>query len=199
MAVRIDQFEKELNQKRGEFEHIKKNLAECERRISLNRERQKYLIEAQKIIQDVAVSTQSSIVFRINEIVNRVIQGGFPEYSFELAYEVHRNKSEAVMRFFCDGEPIEPTEDSGGALDLATIGLRFALWSLSRTANFIILDEALKFVSADLQPRASEILVEICHTLGIQVIMVTHLESVIQKADTIIPIQKKGKYSSLVS
>ena len=199
MAVRIDQFEKELNQKRGEFEHIKKNLAECERRISLNRERQKYLIEAQKIIQDVAVSTQSSIVFRINEIVNKVLQGGFPEYSFELVYEVHRNKSEAVMKFFCDGEPIEPTEDSGGCVDLATIGLRFALWSLSNTANFIILDEALKFVSADLQPRASEILVEICHTLGIQVIMVTHLESVIQKADTIIPIQKKGKYSSLVS
>ena len=198
MAVRIDQFEKELNQKRGEFEHIKKNLAECERRISLNKERQKYLIEAQKIIQDVAVSTQSSIVFRINEIVNRVIQGGFPEYSFELAYEVHRNKSEAVMKFYCLDEPIEPTEDSGGVLDLATTGLRFALWSLSNTANIIILDEALKFVSADLRGRAAEILAEICHSLNVQVIMSTHLEEVIEKADTVIKVKKKGKYSSVM-
>lgn len=198
MAVRIDQFEKELNQKRGEFEHIKKNLAECERRISLNKERQKYLIEAQKIIQDVAVSTQSSIVFRINEIVNRVIQGGFPEYSFELAYEVHRNKSEAVMKFYCLDEPIEPTEDSGGVLDLATTGLRFALWSLSNTANIIILDEALKFVSADLRGRAAEILAEICHSLNVQVIMSTHLEEVIDKADTVIKVKKKGKYSSVM-
>jgi DNA repair exonuclease SbcCD ATPase subunit len=76
--------------------------------------------------------------------------------------------------------------------------LRFALWSLSNTANVIILDEALKFVSADLRPRASEILAEICKTLGVQVIMVTHLEEIIENADKVIKVSKKGKYSSVM-
>jgi len=197
MAIRIDQFEKELNQKRGEFEHIKKNLAECERRISLNKERQKYLIEAQKIIQDVAVSTQSSIVFRINEIVNRVIQAVFPEYSFELKYEVHRNKSEASLKFYCGGEEIDILSDAGGVMDIASTGLRFALWSMTNKANVILLDENLKFLSADLQHRGAEILKSICVTLGIQIIFVSHIPAMTQYADNVIHISKSGKYSTV--
>ena len=198
MAVCVIDFEKELQQKRGEYNLIYKTLEESKERISSLKTLLESTLEAQKIIQAVAVATQSKIVFRINNIVNRVIQAGFPEYSFELKYEVHRNKSEAIMKFFCDGEPIEILSDAGGVVDLASTGLRFALWSLSNTANIIILDEALKFVSADLRARASEILTQICHTLGVQVIMVTHLEEVIASADTVIHVKKKGKYSSIM-
>jgi DNA repair exonuclease SbcCD ATPase subunit len=101
------------------------------------------------------------------------------------------------MRFFCFNEPIDILSDAGGVVDLASTGLRFALWSLSNTSNIILLDEALKFVSTDLRGRAAEILVEICHTLGVQVIMSTHLEEIIEKADTIIKVSKRGEYSSV--
>ena len=198
MAIRIEEFEKVIQQKRGEFNLIKKQLNTAQDNVDKYKVLLDSILEAQKVIQTVAVATQSSVVFRINDIVNKVIQAGFPEYSFELKYEVHRSKSEAVMKFYCLDEPIEPTEDSGGVLDLATTGLRFALWSLSNTANIIILDEALKFVSADLRGRAAEILVEICHSLNVQVIMSTHLEEVIEKADTVIKVRKKGKYSSVM-
>lgn len=195
MAVCITDFEKETQRKRGEYDLISRTLEESKERVSSLKTLLESTLEAQKVIQAVAMTTQSKIVFRINDIVNKVIQAGFPEYSFDLKYEVHRNKSEAVMRFFCDGEPIEPTEDSGGVVDLATTGLRFALWSLSHKANIIILDEALKFVSADLRPRAAEILAEICHTLNVQVIMVTHLEEIIASADNVVKVRKKGKFS----
>lgn len=198
MAIRITQYEQEVARKQGEFDLIQRNLATAKKAVGELKVLLDNILEAQRVIQTVAVTTQSSIVFRINDIVNKVIQAGFPEYSFELKYEVHRNKSEAVMKFYCDGEPIEPTEDSGGVLDLATTGLRFALWSLSKTTDTIILDEALKFVSADLRPRASEILAEICKTLGVQVIMVTHLEEIIENADKVIKVSKKGKYSSVM-
>lgn len=195
MAVCITDFEKETQRKRGEYDLISRTLEESKESVSSLKTLLESTLEAQKVIQAVAMTTQSKIVFRINDIVNKVIQAGFPEYSFDLKYEVHRNKSEAVMRFFCDGEPIEPTEDSGGVVDLATTGLRFALWSLSHKANIIILDEALKFVSADLRPRAAEILAEICHTLNVQVIMVTHLEEIIASADNVVKVRKKGKFS----
>lgn len=197
MAVRITDFEREVQRKRGEYDLIKRNLDSHKTNVASYKNLLESILEAQKVIQAVAIATQSKVVFRINDIVNKVIQAGFPEYSFELSYEVHRNKSEAVMRFFCEGEPIEPTEDSGGVLDLATTGLRFALWSLSRTTDTIILDEALKFVSADLRTRASEILSEICKSLNVQVIMVTHLEEVIESADKVVKIKKKGRFSSV--
>jgi DNA repair exonuclease SbcCD ATPase subunit len=198
MAIRITQYEQEVARKQGEFDLIQRNLASAKKAVGELKVLLDNILEAQRVIQTVAVTTQSSIVFRINDIVNKVIQAGFPEYSFELKYEVHRNKSEAVMKFYCDGEPIEILSDAGGVVDLASTGLRFALWSLSNTANVIILDEALKFVSADLRPRASEILAEICKTLGVQVIMVTHLEEIIENADKVIKVSKKGKYSSVM-
>lgn len=197
MAVRIADFEREVQRKRGEYDLIKRNLDSYKTNVASYKNLLESILEAQKVIQAVAIATQSKVVFRINDIVNKVIQAGFPEYSFELSYEVHRNKSEAVMKFFCEGEPIEILSDAGGVVDLASTGLRFALWSLSNTANVIILDEALKFVSADLRGRAAEILAQICHTLGVQVIMVTHLEEVISSADTVIHIKKKGKFSSV--
>lgn len=197
MAVRIEDFDREATKKRGEYDLVQRSLTQAKLAVEDLRTELDSILEAQRVIQTVAVATQSSIIFTINDIVNKVIQAGFPEYSFELKYEVHRNKSEAVMKFFCDGEPIEPTEDSGGVLDLATTGLRFALWSLSRTTDTILLDEALKFVSADLRSRASEILSEICKALGVQVIMVTHLEEIIENADKVIKIKKKGRFSSV--
>ena len=198
MAIRIEEFEKVIQQKRGEFNLIKKQLNTAQDNVEKYKVLLESILEAQRVIQTVAVATQSSVVFRINDIVNKVIQAGFPEYSFELKYEVHRSKSEAVMKFYCLDEPIDVMDDSGGLADLATTGLRFALWSLSTTANVILLDEALKFVSADLRGRAAEILVEICHSLNVQVIMSTHLEEVIEKADTVIKVRKKGKYSSVM-
>ena len=198
MAIRIDEFEKVIQQKRGEYNLVKKQLDTAQDNVDKYKVLLDSILEAQKVIQTVAVATQSSVVFRINDIVNKVIQAGFPEYSFELKYEVHRSKSEAVMKFYCLDEPIEILSDAGGVVDLASTGLRFALWSLSNTANVIILDEALKFVSADLRGRAAEILVEICHSLNVQVIMSTHLEEVIEKSDAIIKVKKKGKYSSVM-
>lgn len=197
MAVRISDYEKVVQKKRGEYELLKRNLDEAEGKVDSYKALLESILEAQKVIQTVAVATQSLVVFRINEIVNKVIQAGFPEYSFELSYEVKHNKSEAIMKFFCLEEPIDIISDAGGVVDLATTGLRFALWSLSGRANIILLDEALKFVSADLRGRAAEILVEICHSLNVQVIMSTHLEEVVEKADNVIKLKKKGKFSMI--
>lgn len=175
-----------------------KALEEAKKRLTLLQHRTIDIAEAQRVIQTVAMATQQQVVFRIEEIVNRVIQAVFPEYSFSLTYDVRRGKSEATLQFFCEGEPVDIIEDSGGVCDMATTGLRFALWSLTTKSNTCILDEALRFVSQDLQPRAAEVLLEICHSLGMQVIIVSHIDALKDRADHLIEVKKKGLYSSIV-
>lgn len=195
MAVCIADYEKVLHTKQGEKSLLEKQLTSASDEIESLKKRIPFVEEAQLIIQKVAMATQQQIVFRIEDIVNKVLQSTFPDYSFELAYEVSRGRSVAVLNFFCGGEPINIMEDSGGAVDLATMGLRFALWSLSKKHDVMILDEHLKYVSEDLQQRASEVLLEICHALNIQVIMISHIPAIKQQADSLIELRKQGKYS----
>ncbi len=198
MAVCLDQYKSAIERKRGELDLVSSQLATAKDYLASASKRIVAISEAQKIIQDVAVATQSQIVYRIEDIVNKVIQTVFPEYSFELSYDVKRGKSEASLNFFCNGELVDIMEDSGGVTDMATMGLRFALWSLTSKHDTMILDEHLKFVSPDLQQRASDVLLEVCHTLGIQVIIVSHINAIKERADHTVSVEKRGKYSYIV-
>lgn len=198
MAVCLDQYKSAIERKRGELDLVSSQLATAKDYLVTASKRIVAIAEAQKIIQDVAVATQSQIVYRIEDIVNKVIQTVFPEYSFELSYDVKRGKSEASLNFFCNGELVDIMEDSGGVTDMATMGLRFALWSLTNKHDTMILDEHLKFVSPDLQQRASDVLLEVCHTLGIQVIIVSHINAIKERADHTVSVEKRGKYSYVV-
>ena len=198
MAVCLDQYKSAIERKRGELDLVSSQLATAKDYLATASKRIVAIAEAQKIIQDVAVATQSQIVYRIEDIVNKVIQTVFPEYSFELSYDVKRGKSEASLNFYCNGELVDIMEDSGGVTDMATMGLRFALWSLTNKHDTMILDEHLKFVSPDLQQRASDVLLEVCHTLGIQVIIVSHINAIKERADHTVSVEKRGKYSYVV-
>ena len=109
-----------------------------------------------------------------------------------------RGVNQKPLNFFCNGELVDIMEDSGGVTDMATMGLRFALWSLTNKHDTMILDEHLKFVSPDLQQRASDVLLEVCHTLGIQVIIVSHINAIKERADHTVSVEKRGKYSYVV-
>jgi DNA repair exonuclease SbcCD ATPase subunit len=52
-----------------------------------------------------------------------------------------------------------------------------------RSRNVLILDEPFGNLSVDLMPRASEMIKQISERLGLQIIMVTHAEELIQAAD----------------
>jgi DNA repair exonuclease SbcCD ATPase subunit len=155
-------------------------------------------MEAQVLIQQTALEIQVSVVFRINEIVNKTLAAVFPTYSFELVYEIKRNKSEASLKFFSGENEIKIMEDSGGACNLATTALRLAVWSLSKSANVLILDESLSNLSVDLHARAGEVLVELCRALNLQIILVSHSAIINEKADKLVMVTKDAHDVSAV-
>ena len=82
----------------------------------------------------------------------------------------------------------------GGVIDIISLSLRIAYWSMKPNRPVFILDEPLRFLSVDLQERASEMLKTISDELGVQIIMVSHLPNIIGSADKVFNVkQVKGK------
>lgn len=185
-----------LNQAKGNLKTLKQEHAEYTQKVNTGTHRLELLEQALVFVQDVAQKTQEQLVLHIQDVVNTALDTCFPdEYQFKLVFEIKRNKTEARLVFFKNGFEIDPMEASGGGVvDVASFALRIAAWSLGSTSNTICLDEPMKFLSRDLQPRAGEILKEISSKLGIQFIMVSHVADIIQCADRVFEINlNRGK------
>jgi DNA repair exonuclease SbcCD ATPase subunit len=107
-------------------------------------------------------------------------------YELKVDFVQRRNKTECDLLFVRDGQTLDPLSASGGGtVDVAAFALRIASWSMARprSRNVIILDEPLRFLSADCQERASKMIKEISDKLGIQFLIVTHESILANYAD----------------
>lgn len=191
----ISQYKDYLNRQLGKRDTLQTQLTLAEASVLSLTQRAKDILDAQVIIQQVAVNTQAGLVFRIENIVNKVLQSVFPEYSFTLVYEVKRGKSEASLKFFKGLNEVDIMDSVGGGItDMASIGLRLAVWSLSGATNVLVLDEILKHLSRDNMGRASDVIKEVCASLELQLIFVTHSEELKDRADRLftVSLNKKG-------
>lgn len=154
-------------------------------------------LAARTIVQNVAEATQNKLEYHISSLVTAALSAVFPDpYSFELRFVQRRNKIEADLVFIKNGNETDDLLNSagGGAADIASFALRVALWSIAKTRPVLIMDEAFKFLSVDLQEKASSMLKEISDKLGLQIILVSHLPQIISAADNVIMIENiKGE------
>lgn len=199
MGTGIALYRNKLNQAVGQRDAIKKEATEYRAKAKQCTSRVEALEQALVFVQDVAQQTQQQLVLHIQDVVNTALDTCFPdEYQFQLVFEIKRNKTEAKLIFMKNGFEIDPMEASGGGVvDVASFALRIAAWSLGKTNNVVCLDEPMKFLSRDLQPRAGEILKEISTKLGIQFIMVSHVSDIIQSADRVFEISLNSKGVSI--
>jgi ABC-type cobalamin/Fe3+-siderophores transport system ATPase subunit len=117
-------------------------------------------------------------------------------YKFELDFVVKRNKTECDIYFVRDGKRIKPIDHSGGgAVDIASLASRIALWSLGGADNILIFDEPFKFVSREYQFKVGELLKKLSDQLNLQILMASHNNNFIQQSDNIIEIYKENKVS----
>ena len=86
---------------------------------------------------------------------------------------------------FENGNEFVPKDDMGGGiLDIISFALRIVLWGLEtpKSRNLIILDEPFK-QCGKLITKACQMVKEISKMLGVQIIMVTHSDELIDIAD----------------
>jgi len=173
-------------------------LAQLVGRATITQERASNLEKAREIAQCVLLLTQGRVKTAIEEIVTLALSTVYPELSFELEYEIKRNQSEATPWIVENGDRHSPRDEvGGGVLDIVSLGLRLALWALMepKPANIFILDEPAKFLSRDKQPLFSEMLSQLSKTLGVQILIVSHNNAIIDSADKVYKISQSDGIS----
>lgn len=137
---------------------------------------------AQEILQHLAQAVQQQAHQQISAVVSKCLAAVFGDdaYEFRIDFERKRGRTEAVLLFTRRGLVVDPlTASGGGAVDVAAFALRVACLMLHRPrlTRLLVLDEPMKFVSAEYQEGVRVMLEELAEDLGIQILMVTHNES----------------------
>lgn len=153
--------------------------------------------QAREIIREVGLLTQQTLQVHISDITTLALDAVFDDpYELVVEFVQRRNKTECDLYFERDSMRADPLSASGGgAVDVAAFALRIAAWSMQtpRTRNTIILDEPMRFLSVDLQERASQMIKELSDRLGLQFIIITHEETLAQYADKTFEVRlRKG-------
>ena len=173
-------------------EFYKELLADTRTNLGLAEQAYRDALKAREVINIVAKETQQQLEMRITNIVTMALAAVFPDpYEFKLVFNERRNQTEADLLLVRNGEELSPVDGAGGGvLDVVSFALRIAVLLMSGYRRVIILDEPFRHLSADLQSKASEMMKMLSDKLGIQFIMVSHEEGIIDCADNIITIKK---------
>lgn len=157
--------------------------------------------QALEIVKLVGLQTQQQFQYHISDMVSMALDAVLPEpYEMKVEFVERRNKTECDIYFSRDGKDIDPlTASGGGAVDVAAFALRIASWIMMspRSRNTIILDEPLRFVSQDMQERASKMIQELSNKIGIQFIIVTHDDILASHADRTFSVTNKKGFSKI--
>jgi DNA repair exonuclease SbcCD ATPase subunit len=151
--------------------------------------------KAQVLIQRVALETQEVLRIQIADVVQSALDTVFPDvYKFSVEFEIKRGRTECKLVFKQGEFEVDIlSSDGGGIVDIASLALRVAAWSLGTSCNTLILDEPGKFVSRNLVGQFAEIIKELSDKLNLQVIMVSHVPELIENSDKVFKVElEKG-------
>jgi len=187
-------YETLIAQATGAKKQIIKSIEALELNYKNYNKRLKNLEKAQAFLQKVAQDTQSQLKIHVEDIVQLALDAIFPDkYTFEIQFNIAYGKTTAELVFISkqSGHIVDPMIASGGGVvDVCSFALRLACWTLSRGIDkVIILDEPFRFLSKNLQERAGQLLKELSLKLGIQIILTTHLDALIDAADKTINVK----------
>ena len=193
----IKQLRTTLERQKGQQLQIENTIALTNRDVNEKKRDLQRHEKAREIIREVGLKTQQQLSFHISDITSLALEAVFADpYKLVVDFVQRRNKTECDLYFDRDGNRMEPLLASGGgAVDVASFALRIASWSMQRpkSRNVIILDEPLRFLSANHQEQASQMIKEVSEKLGIQFIIITHEPILASYADKVFETKiKKG-------
>ncbi len=145
------------------------------------------LNEARLIISEISKQTQILLKNRIEELVTNCLQAVFHnrDFQFKLNFQIKRNKMECVPTIIENDRELSPANEmGGGVLDIIAFAMRIVLWSMqyNKTRAFFMLDEPLRFCG-NLISNACEMIKQISDGLGMQILIITHSDELIDIAD----------------
>ena len=201
--MNISELRNAVEQLKGKKQQLEASLQTLEFDQRNLKRKQRQLEDSREIVRLVGMKTQEQLQYHISDIASLALESVY-DYPYKLLarFVQRRNKSECDLLFSRNGEEIlEPIDASGGGvINLASFALRVASWTMQspRTNNVLILDEPFGNVSVDLLPRVSDMVQQISHKLGLQIIMITHAEELMEMADKVFKVGIKNGVSAVM-
>lgn len=161
------------------------------------------LSKASLFLQTLSDSSRNAILGKISAIVTDVLKKvKDKDLAFQMTLSTERNQLE--LNFSVVDEATGQTFDilnscGGGIADLVAFALRVSLllkWnpSLSRV---LVLDETFKFVSVKDQELLAEFVKQLSEKLNLQIILVTHSQTLGNAAHRVFQISQNNKQSEI--
>ena len=198
---KLQQLRKVITQQAAVKQSLQKTLEELETDKLDEKAKKLWAAKTLSIIQIVGRETQQQLEYRISELSTIALESVFDEpYQLRLIYEIKRNQTESRIVLEREGIEFHPLSSTGGGVvDTVGFALRVSLWNLAieKTKAVLVLDEPFKFLSQNLVPVAAQMLQEISKKLGMQIIMVTHMEPMIESADKVFRIINQNGISKV--
>lgn len=179
----------------GEIKNIEKRLIEIQKLDELHS-------QCSYVLQQIETTMRSKTIDEIETLVTLAIQEilGTDLLKFKIVYEAKRNVVNAEFRVInvqTDTEYDIIHSFGGGLIDVISIALRIIFIYHSSLKKVLILDEIGKFISNDMQSRFGKFLKRISHELGIQIILISHKDQVVEYADRILQVSLNGDVSEV--
>lgn len=192
--MKIEVHKKFLMRKQVEVEDLQQKKKELDAEKALLDKDMHTLEQSRDIMSRVGVLAQQEIKNVIEELVTQALQAVFgEEYSFEVDNRIQRNKPETNFYVVIAGRRhLLKSELGGGVVDLTAFCLRVVLWAINspRTSNVIILDEPLRFLDKTRLIQAGVMIKKLSEMLGLQFIIVSHEDQLIDVADRAYYVEK---------
>ncbi len=194
MKAELETWKQKLHQLQGQRDLLTKQQSEAEKKSAESQRTYEDALKARIVLQQVASDTQKQIEYHISNLVTMALAAVFPDpYEFQLRFVQRRNKTEADLIFIKNGNEIDNLLENGGGgvADVASLALRFALWSIKKSRPTILLDEPIKFLhNPTYQEKASDLLKMVSDKLGVQLIIVSDQKELLRSADKVIDISQ---------
>lgn len=174
----IPNWRKKTDKLLAEFEHAKRQVADEKRALAAAKARTNDVADATKIVQSVAEYVQNRVHQQVAAVVTRCLKAVFGDdaYDFQIEFEQKRSKTEAKLSFVRDGQAFDPTSATGGgAVDVASFGLRLVSLLLNRPARrrLLVLDEPFsRLRGSEYQENINQLLPTLAREMGVQIILV---------------------------
>lgn len=176
-----------VNALRGQRDMLDKQVSDCQGRLRQANEQSGYHDEAQMILQALEEKWRGNAGGALASVVSYGLSVVFGEpYELNIDSKVSRGVASTELTLTKSGlrTPIKNAK-GGSVLNVLSFLFHTILTTSSkpRLRPILVLDEPFSHVSAEYRPQVCALLRELCHRLGLQMIIVSHEEELLEAAD----------------
>ncbi len=193
-----------LDRKRTENRILEEQISEKQTTLKTLSEQLGIGQEALLFLEEIANSRRNTVKEKLEKIVTEAVHLIYGDtYSVDFEYSTKNNRSCLEIKLVKQTPKGDVRRDmdgfGGGVSDTISVPLRLMILLASKqTDKVCVLDEPYKHIDTERIDLVAQFIREVCLRLGVQVIMLSHHETMQDYAETMYSIKDVGGKSSVI-